>query len=55
MQKGRAVGPMPTLAEIRSRFAGNFKRLDDVHKRFEDPEPYPVKVSPRLAEIQEGL
>lgn len=52
MQKGRPVGPMPTLAEIRSRFAGNFERLDDAHKWFEDPEPYPVTVSDRLAEMQ---
>jgi nicotinate phosphoribosyltransferase len=55
MQKGRPVGPMPTLAEIRSRFAGNFERLGDGYKRFEDPELYPVTVSPRLTEIQEGL
>jgi nicotinate phosphoribosyltransferase len=55
MQKGRPVGPMPTLAEIRSRFAANFERLGGGYKRFEDPDLYPVTVSPRLTEIQEGL
>ncbi|BBO69652.1 nicotinate phosphoribosyltransferase [Desulfosarcina alkanivorans] len=55
MQKGRPVGPMPTLSEIRSRFSENFERLDDGHKRFTDPQPYPVQISDRLAEIQDGL
>jgi nicotinate phosphoribosyltransferase len=34
MEKGRPVGPMPTLAEIRARFSKNFERLDHRHKRF---------------------
>ena len=55
MEKGRPVGPMPTLEEIRARFARNFERLDHGHKRFDDAEPYPVRVSERLAEqIQEA-
>jgi nicotinate phosphoribosyltransferase len=52
MGKGRPVGPRPTLEEIRTRFARNFERLDQRHKRLEDAEPYPVKVSQRLEEIQ---
>ena len=55
MEKGRPVGPMPTLAEIRACFSKNFERLDHRHKRFEDAEPYPVGVSERLAEIQKQL
>ena len=55
MEKGRPVGPMPTLEEIRARFAGNFERLDNRHKRFEDAEPYPVGISERLMEVQKGL
>jgi nicotinate phosphoribosyltransferase len=52
MENGRPVGPMPTLEEIRQGFAKNFERLDHRHKRVEDAEPYPVRVSERLAELQ---
>ncbi|MBR9987352.1 MAG: nicotinate phosphoribosyltransferase [Desulfosarcina sp.] len=52
MENGRPAGPMPTLEQIRSRFAGNFERLDDSHKRFTDPQPYPVVVSDRLVALQ---
>ncbi|MGD9309833.1 MAG: nicotinate phosphoribosyltransferase [Desulfosarcina sp.] len=52
MQAGRPVGDMPTLEAIRGRFAENFKRLDGRYKRLMDPEPYPVTVSQRLAELQ---
>lgn len=55
MEKGRPVGPMPTLEEIRARFAGNFARLDNRHKRIEDAEPYPVRISERLAEVQKKI
>ncbi len=55
MENGRPLGPMPTLEEIRERFAKNFERLDHRHKRFEDAEPYPVRVSERLAEIQKAI
>jgi nicotinate phosphoribosyltransferase len=54
MEKGRPVGTMPTLKEIRACFADNFKRLEYDYKRFEDAKPYPVQVSERLAELQEG-
>lgn len=55
MEKGRRLGPMPTLEEIRSRFSENFARLDDRHKRLEDAEPYLVRVSERLAALQEDI
>ncbi|MBC2713659.1 MAG: nicotinate phosphoribosyltransferase [Desulfosarcina sp.] len=55
MEKGRPMGPMPTLEEIRSRFARNFERLDNCHKRLSNPEPYPVRVSDRLAALQERV
>jgi nicotinate phosphoribosyltransferase len=55
MENGRPVGPMPTLAEIRARFSKNFEQLDHRYKRFTDAKPYPVRVSERLAEIQEQL
>jgi len=55
MEKGRPVGPMPTLEEIRARLAKNFEQLDHRHKRFDDAEPYPVRVSERLAELQKEL
>jgi nicotinate phosphoribosyltransferase len=52
MENGRLVGPMPTLEQIRQRFADNFTRLDDRYKRFTDPQPYPVVVSERLVALQ---
>lgn len=52
MEKGRPVGPMPTLEAIRETFARNFSRLKDRHKRFTDPEPYPVALSRRLEDLQ---
>jgi nicotinate phosphoribosyltransferase len=52
MENGRLVGPTSTLEQIRSRFAGNFERLDNSHKRFTDPQPYPVVVSERLVALQ---
>ena len=52
MEKGRPVGPMPTLEEIRARFAENFEKLDERYKRIENPDTYPVRVSDRLEEIQ---
>jgi nicotinate phosphoribosyltransferase len=52
MEMGRPVGPRPTLEEIRERFAVNFERLDDRHKRLADAAPYPVTISQRLAELQ---
>jgi nicotinate phosphoribosyltransferase len=55
MENGRLVGPTSTLEQIRQRFADNFTRIDDRYKRLSDPETYPVVVSDRLAEMQEGL
>jgi nicotinate phosphoribosyltransferase len=55
MEKGRPVGPMPTLEEIRARFARNFERLDQRYKCLDDAKPYPVRVSERLAELQKEL
>jgi nicotinate phosphoribosyltransferase len=52
MENGRAVGPMPTLGEIRARFTENFARLDDRYKRLDNPEIYPVVMSRRLEEVQ---
>ena len=52
MEKGRPVGPMPTLEEVRLRFAENFARLDDGYKRLSGPEKYPVEMSERLVALQ---
>jgi nicotinate phosphoribosyltransferase len=52
MEKGRSVGPRPTIEEIRKRFADNFNRLDDKTKRLSNPEKYPVELSERLVELQ---
>ncbi|MGA6925404.1 MAG: nicotinate phosphoribosyltransferase [Desulfosarcina sp.] len=55
MEKGRPVGPLPTLADIRARFAENFSRLDDRYKRLTAPQVYPVRISERLEELQEKV
>lgn len=55
MEKGRPVGPMPTIEEIRARFARDFERLDGRHKRCKDAEPYPVRVSERLTALQNSI
>ena len=55
MEKGRPVGPRPTLENIRARFARNFERLDQGHKRVDDADPYPVRISRRLAELQKKI
>ena len=52
MEKGRPVGPLPTLPEIRARFAENLARLDDRYKRIANPDVYPISVSARLQELQ---
>jgi len=52
MEKGRSVGPRPTLKEIRQRFADHFNRLDDKTKRLTKPGKYPVTLSERLVELQ---
>jgi nicotinate phosphoribosyltransferase len=55
MEEGRPVGPRPTLEEIRSGFARNFERLDQRHKRLDDADLYPVRISERLAKLQKEL
>ncbi len=55
MEKGRPVGPMPTLEEIRERFAETFARLDQRHKHVENAEPYSVRVSERLGDLQKKI
>lgn len=52
MEKGRSVGPRPTLEEIRHRLSNNFKNLDDKIKGLANPQKYPVALSERLAELQ---
>lgn len=52
MEKGRPVGPMPTIEQIRERFAENFKKLNDGYKRLSDPDKYPVELSESLVELQ---
>ena len=52
MRAGRAVGPSPTLADIRRRCAQNLADLEDEFKALEHPTDYPVKISSRLAALQ---
>ncbi len=52
MEKGRPVGPKPTINEIRERFADSFNQLDDKYKRLVNAERYPVELSERLVALQ---
>ncbi len=48
MANGRAVGPKPSLDEIRGRFTHEFAQLGDQHKALQSPMPYNVSFSPAL-------
>lgn len=52
MEGGKILQPLPTLLKIRERFKANFDLLDHKYKSIESPAPYPVAISPRLAECQ---
>lgn len=48
MANGRAIGPQPSLDEIRGRFTHEFAQLGEQHKALRDPLPYNVSFSPAL-------
>ena len=55
MRGGRILGSMPALDQIRQGFAGRFKKLPDACKHLSRPARYPVRLSPKLAALQEKL
>jgi len=51
MAGGRRTGPDPAIAEIRDRFADDFRGLDDRFKELDEPPHYPVAISPGLERL----
>lgn len=55
MTDGKVNRPHPSLRTIRERFAHHFSRLPEEYKSLDRVPPYPVKLSDRLAQLQERL
>jgi nicotinate phosphoribosyltransferase len=51
MRGGARRHPAPALARLREEFRTRFARLPDRCKALRSPEPYPVDISPGLAEL----
>lgn len=52
MADGKSLLPPVSLQDIQGRFKKNFASLDEKYKSIRDPVPYPVKLSRRLAALQ---
>ncbi len=52
MANGKSLLPPVSLQDIQGRFKNNFSSLDEKYKSIRDPDPYPVKLSRRLAALQ---
>ena len=52
MANGKSLVPPVSLQDIQGRFKKNFSLLDEKYKSIRDPAPYPVKLSRRLAALQ---
>jgi nicotinate phosphoribosyltransferase len=55
MEDGKCIGKNPSIQEIRSEFKNNFSFLHEKYKSLRDTKEYPVKLSPRLIELQKKL
>lgn len=55
MEQGKCLNKHPSIEEIRNGFKNNFSFLDKKYKSLYDTEPYPVKLSDRLLELQKKL
>lgn len=55
MGKGRRLHDPPTLQQLQDRSKANFSRLDETYKALDEKHPYPVKISPRLAALQQSV
>jgi nicotinate phosphoribosyltransferase len=53
MKNGKIVYPLPSLQDIRNRFRINFSALNVKYKSMHDTVAFPVKLTPRLAKLQE--
>jgi nicotinate phosphoribosyltransferase len=55
MRGGVRTRDLPTLEELRSRFAREFPSLPDQHKALQSPAPYMVSISTELERLQQRL
>jgi nicotinate phosphoribosyltransferase len=55
MEKGELVYDLPILEEIRNNASRNFSEFPEKYKKLRNAPLYPVKLSPRLKEIQNEL
>ncbi len=52
MAEGGRTGPPDSLQEARERFADEYARIDEAHKRLRGPSEYPVDLGPELTSLQ---
>jgi nicotinate phosphoribosyltransferase len=52
MDNGKSLLPPVSLQDIQGCFKNNFSSLDEKYKSIRDSDPYPVKLSRRLAALQ---
>jgi nicotinate phosphoribosyltransferase len=55
MEEGRAAKRLPNLDDIRERAKQELGMLPDIYKKFERAPTYPVKPSPKLAEMMRKM
>ncbi len=55
IKNGKLVYEFPDLNVLQNHFTENFKKLDDVYKRFEVPEIYPVRYSKNIQQLLNEL
>jgi nicotinate phosphoribosyltransferase len=55
MEGGRMLAPHPPLAAVREHCAAQLAALPEPVRRIENPEPYPVRRSARLAALQRSV
>ena len=53
MANGKRLPPQPSLPESRALFLAEFAKLPASYKQLQEPERYPVALSPQLARFQE--
>jgi hypothetical protein len=52
MARGRITRPLPTLKQSRDYFLSQFALLPEPYKALEEPDIYPVELSPGLRKLQ---
>jgi hypothetical protein len=55
MEDGELTVKLPSLNEIRNAAAESLARLPEKHSKLKDAAPYPVEVSPSLANLVKTL